>query len=138
MADLDLKHIQPDGLVNPATPYTQIVVIESGKLAFIAGQLSTNENGQTIGVGDIQAQLVQIVHNMKCALDGLGATFQNIVKMTTFMVNATDLDGFMTKRQEIFPELFPDGKYPANTLVIVEQLPNPDWLIEVEACVAIP
>ena len=74
----------------------------------------------------------QVFGNLGRVLEGAGAGFGDVVKFTTFLVRGEDLPGFSTKRREIFAGIYPDGGYPANTLVVIDRLPNTDWLLEVE------
>jgi hypothetical protein len=41
-------------------------------------------------------------------------------------------------RREIFAGIYPQGRYPGNTLVVVDQLARAEWMIEVEATAALP
>jgi enamine deaminase RidA (YjgF/YER057c/UK114 family) len=44
----------------------------------------------------------------------------------------------MSARAELFPKLFPAGAYPPNTLLVIERLVRPEFLIEVEAIARLP
>jgi enamine deaminase RidA (YjgF/YER057c/UK114 family) len=48
------------------------------------------------------------------------------------------MGAFYDKRSEIYAEIYPDGRYPTNTLVVIEQLAREEWLVEIEAIAAIP
>jgi enamine deaminase RidA (YjgF/YER057c/UK114 family) len=48
-------------------------------------------------------------------------------------VSADDIPGFMKARQDLFPELFPGGVYPPNTLLVVSRLVRPELKVEIEA-----
>lgn len=66
-----------------------------------------------------------------------GAGFEHVVKFTTYLVNSRDIEGYFETRAAIFPELFPQGVYPPNTLLIVDRLVREDLLIEIEAIAAV-
>lgn len=128
---------QPQGVCSPAEPYSQ-AVSASGRLLFIAGQVSVNAQAETVGAGDLAPQMDQVFHNLGVVLESQGASFANVVKFTTFLVRAEDLPTFSAKRREIFSRIYPDGGYPANTMVVIDQLPNTDWLLEIEAIATLP
>ena len=44
----------------------------------------------------------------------------------------------MAERAKLFPKMFPGGKYPPNTLLMVDRLVKPEFLIEVEAIARLP
>ena len=139
MADaLDRKSFMPQGLGQPGTPYSHVISVSCSRLVFVAGQLSVDDKNQTVGVGDFLSQARQVFKNLGLALAGVDATFEHVLKFTTFLVRPEDVGPFGDFRRELFPELFPSGAYPANTMVVIKQLPNPDWLIEVEAFAALP
>jgi len=56
----------------------------------------------------------------------------------TFLTHATDIEGFMQARKELFPGYFPDGVYPPNTILVVSRLVLPELLVEIEAMAVKP
>jgi len=60
------------------------------------------------------------------------------VRFQTFLTHATDVDGFMQARRELFPRYFPGGVYPPNTLLIISRLVKPELLVEIEAMAVKP
>lgn len=129
--------LSPEGIVTPAEPFSQALSVSCGRLLFIAGQLAVNEAGETVGT-DVKRQAEQVFHNLGCVLEHAGASFSNVVKFTTFLVNAEDVGPFAEKRRELFSGLFPDRDYPTNTMVVVDRLPKEEWLLEIEAIAALP
>ena len=124
------KFINPEGIAKP-TSYTHVVI--AGSTIYIAGQVSANAKGEVVGKGDLRAQAAQVYENLKICLQSAGATFEDIVKMNTYVVNfkAEDLTMIREVRKNYLSALNP----PASTLVGVQALANPDYLIEVEAVV---
>jgi 2-iminobutanoate/2-iminopropanoate deaminase len=111
-----------------------------GNLVFVGGQISADEHGRTIGVGDIETQTRNVFENIRRVLAEAGATMQDIVKFNTFYVydgppdTITDYWERMTRvRMEFFVEPAACG-----TGVRVTGLAFPDLLIEVEAIAVIP
>jgi enamine deaminase RidA (YjgF/YER057c/UK114 family) len=80
-----LEHLRPSGLHhNPA--YSHVVVASGARTIYIAGQVSTDDEGRVVGEGDLAAQTTQVMHNIGLALKAAGAGYANIVKITTFVV----------------------------------------------------
>ena len=66
-------------------------------------------------------------------LKGLGASFDDVVKFTTYLAQSHDIEKFMRARAALFPTLFANDSYPPNTLLVVDCLVKEEFLIEVEA-----
>ncbi len=128
------KFVNPPGL-KPLGMYTQVTVATGGSIAFISGQVSVDASGKVVGAGDIQAQAVQVFENLKAALGGIGATFEDVIKFTIFIVGLTQ------ERRKAVMDV--RGRYishknpPAATMVGVDKLVEPELLVEVEAVVAV-
>ena len=95
---------------------------------FVAGQVATDANGELVGIGDAGAQSEQCFKNIKAALKAAGASWDDVTKITCFMVNADDYAAYAEVRNGIFPE---NG--PASSTVFVKALVRPEMLVEVEA-----
>jgi enamine deaminase RidA (YjgF/YER057c/UK114 family) len=102
-------------------------------LYFIAGQLSVDNSGNIVGKGSFEAQFNQVFANLKAVLDGLGLTFDHIVKFSTFFVHSQDIESFMRLRKQNFQTFFKTDKYPPNTILVVDRLVKEEFLLEVEA-----
>ncbi len=127
---MTVEHINPEGLSKPGA-YTQVVRGTGTTIVSIAGQVSIDAEGNVVGKGDFAAQALQAYTNVKIALEAVGATFDQVTKMTVFIVNFSAEEHFgplIEARAKIMP-----GKKPANTLIGVQALASPDFLIEVEA-----
>lgn len=126
---MTLELINPDDLPTPEA-YTHVVVASGTRLVFVAGQEPEDERGNLVGPGDLAAQAQQVFANLGRALAAGGTRPEQVTKITIFVVNY---------RREQLPvidaaraALFGDHK-PADTLVGVEVLSRPEFLIEVEA-----
>jgi enamine deaminase RidA (YjgF/YER057c/UK114 family) len=129
MQSMTLECINPDDLPTPET-YTHVVVATGSRLVFIAGQEREDEQGNLVGHGDLAAQARQVFANVGRALAAARARPEQVTKITIFVVDY---------RREHLPAieagraaLFGDHK-PADTLVGVQALSRPEFLIEVEA-----
>jgi enamine deaminase RidA (YjgF/YER057c/UK114 family) len=69
---------------------------------------------------------------MGTVLAGLGITFDEVAKFTTYFVHSQDIEKFMRLRAELFPKIF-KGKFPPNTICVIDRLVKEDFLLEVEA-----
>jgi enamine deaminase RidA (YjgF/YER057c/UK114 family) len=132
-----VKYSNPTGLAKPLGAYSHVARVKASELLFIAGQLAVNEAGELVGKGDFRAQMRQVFDNLGRALEAEGLGFASVTKFTTFLVHSQDIEGFMAVRQELFAKLYPNGKYPPNTLLIVDRLVGEQFLIEVEAIAAV-
>jgi enamine deaminase RidA (YjgF/YER057c/UK114 family) len=133
----DIRNYNPPALAKPLGDYTHVSRVKANEFLHIAGQVSVDASGQLVGKSDFTAQMRQVFANLRAALASAGADFSNVVKFTTFLVHAQDIETFMAVRRHIFPSLFPSGTYPPNTLLIVDRLVQEQFLIEVEAVAAL-
>ena len=99
-----------------------------GNMVFVSGQVAVDEEGNSVGAGDVRAQTEQVFSNMEAALKSAGAGWDDVTKLTGFLVNAEDFPTYAAVRLERFPD---NG--PASSTVIVKALGRPELLVEVEA-----
>ncbi len=102
---------------------------------FVAGQLAVDARGNTVGVGDFEAQMRQVFANVGAALAGADLGYTDIAQMTTYLTGGELVEEFYRVRASLFTELFPAGAYPPNTLLVISRLVRPEFLIEVN-CIA--
>lgn len=127
---MERKFINPEGMHRPGT-YTPVVTVRGGKAIHVSGQVALDERGQIVGKGDLKAQTEQVYRNLGLALKGAGATFQDVVKITTFVVNYKP--EYRSLMHEVRSRHFSKESPPASTLVGVQSLATADFLVEVEA-----
>ena len=84
-------------------------------------------------MNDFNAQLDQVYANLGHILKSAGTGFDQVVKFTTYLTRTRDMSAYYEKRSGIYAEIYPDGRYPTNTLVVIEQLAREEWLVEIEA-----
>jgi enamine deaminase RidA (YjgF/YER057c/UK114 family) len=126
------KVITPKGFGPPLGMYSHGMVAAGGELIVVAGQVGTTPDGRVPG-NDIVSQTRQAFDNVRVVLQAAGAGMNDVIRLQTFLTRADDIAGFVKARQDIFPEYFPTGAYPPNTLLVVSRLVRPDLLVEVEA-----
>ena len=112
--------------VHPTKGYSHAA--KAGGTLFIAGQISQDVDGNLVGNGDLEAQVRQVFENLKNIVEEAGGTLHNIVKKTTYLTHYSYIEAYRKVRSEYFPE-----PCPPNTLLIIESLALPEYMIEVEA-----
>ena len=116
--------------------YSQVVDVEASHLVFIAGQTALDRQGKLVGKDDFAAQAEQVFRNLDVALQSVGCTPGNLVKLTVFLRNMDHLPVYRTARDRFFAATTPPAA-PAITLIEVSKLYGPDFMIEIEAVAAI-
>ncbi|MCF4141153.1 RidA family protein [Streptomyces sp. Tue 6430] len=117
----------PDG-VAAAAQYTH-VVLGTGRLVAVSGQLPLDERGRTVGEGDPRAQARQVFENLRRCLAAAGATFDDVVKLTYFVTDMAHMPAIREARAAHIP----DDRLPAASAVQVAALVRPEFLMEIEA-----
>ena len=132
-----VKLSNPPTLANPLGLYSHVSRVRCSEIVFIAGQVAVDRNGALVGADDLVGQARQVFANLSEALKSESLTFSNVIKFNTYLVGAGNIPKFMNARRELFEQLYPNGKCPPNTLVVVERLVEKEFLIEIEAVAAI-
>jgi enamine deaminase RidA (YjgF/YER057c/UK114 family) len=112
--------------IEPNEGFSQTVIVKTGsfKTLYISGQIGDGAN--------LEAQTTATFQNLEKQLINCNATFKDVVKMNTYIVNfnpQVDLPIFRKVRKQFLG----NENYPASTLVGVESLGRKEWLIEIEA-----
>jgi enamine deaminase RidA (YjgF/YER057c/UK114 family) len=117
----------PAGVYAPQAHYSQVARID--KTLYISGQLGLDENGELVGPGDAKAQARQAWRNLLAVLAHYGATPRHLAKTTTFITHWA----YRPQVGEARDEFFSEPPYPPSTLVVVQGLSEPRFLVEIEA-----
>lgn len=112
----------PPGSTQPSS-YTHLV--RAGNMLFMSGQVANNEQGELVGKNDMRAQLKQVFENIKNLLASEGADFSNVVQVTIYTVSVDEFRKASDIREE-----YTGGSPPATTLVQIDRLASPDYLVE--------
>ena len=125
------EYLKPAGLAN-SPAYSHVAVATGRRTIYISGQVSVDESGAVVGAGDLGAQTTQVMKNLGAALAAAGAGFADVVKITTYIVNYKPEDRAVVgaARSAAFAGR---ASPPASTLVGVQALAAPEWMIEIEA-----
>jgi len=122
----------PKAIAAP-TGYSHVAEVLRGRLVFIAGQIAKNAEGEVVGKNDYRAQAEQVFRNIQLALESAGATFDDVVKLTYYLRDASHLPEVRAVRDRYVNTTNP----PASTAVEVSGLASPEFLLEVEAIASV-
>lgn len=109
-----------------------------GDLIFVSGVSSRRPDNSHEGVTtdedgkvhlDVAVQTRAVIQNIQVILQAAGADLDDVVDMTTFLVNMDDFKGY----NEVYNQFFEAQNGPSRTTVAVKQLPHPNLLIEMKA-----
>src|SRR3974377_1853117 len=81
-----LEHPRPEGLL-PNPVYSHVVIASGTRTIYTAGPARVDAHGALVGAGDLAAQAAQAMRNVGLALAAAGASYSDIVKITTYVVN---------------------------------------------------
>ena len=125
--------INPPELAAPEA-YAQLSIATGSRTVYVSGQVARDAQGQPVGAGDLAAQVEQVYENLITALAGVGGSFDDIARMTCYVVDWSP---------ELMPQLIEGAMRVAGrrginpirpiTLIGVTALGEPDLLVEVEA-----
>ncbi|MGR6917991.1 RidA family protein [[Actinomadura] parvosata] len=129
--------VNPDGLPKPDV-YRQLSIATGSKLVFLAGQVARDAAGRRVGEGDLAAQVEQAYLNIGTALAGVGGSFDDVAKLTIYVVDWTP-DKMPLLGEGVARAAAKLGVDPVKpiTLLGVAALGEPDLLVEVEATAVI-
>ena len=129
---MTIERINPDTLhKNPA--FTQVAKVSAGAtLVFVGGQNGVDSDGQFVG-DDIASQSAQALRKVIAALEAAGATLNDVVKMTLFMVEGQSIQEGFGAVQPLLRQAPPSTV----TMAFVAGLGRPEALIEIEAVAAV-
>jgi enamine deaminase RidA (YjgF/YER057c/UK114 family) len=127
MADIKISNVEALG--KPLGQYSHMTRVKAAEYLFIAGMLAPGES--------FDAQCGAVFAQIESALKSAGAGWGNVVQFTTYLVHSQDIPKFMQWRLREFPRMFPDAKYPPNTLLVIDRLVQEQFLVEVQTVAAL-
>ena len=114
------------GKAQPLGKYPHVK--RAGDFLFVSGTSSRRADNTIAGVDDIRVQTRAVIENIRDILKSAHASLEDVVEVTTFLVNMKDFAGY----NEVYGEFF-EQHGPARTTVAVRELPHPQLLIEMRA-----
>jgi enamine deaminase RidA (YjgF/YER057c/UK114 family) len=127
MADIKIYNV--GALGKPVGPYSHVARAKGGETLYIAGMLAPGDT--------FEAQCAAVYGQIEKALQDAGGGWGNVVQFTTFLVHSQDIAKFYRWREKEYPRMFPDGRYPPNTLLIIDRLVQEQFLIEIQTIAVI-
>lgn len=128
-----LRHSNPAGLWS-SPRLTQMVEVQGARMIYLSGQTPADENYK-VHSSNVRDQANTVYDNIEIALKAAGATWDNVVKTTTYLTDAALIKDFREARIARFKNL---KAAPANTLLVVSRLAEPEFLIEIDVVAAVP
>lgn len=125
-------------VAEPVGLYSHAVVGPAGgTLLAVAGQLAVAAEGSQVPEA-VEEQFGQVMKSLAEILRQAGGSLQDVLNFRTYLVDPDDIERFYAARERVWPTYFPEGVYPANTLLVVQRLVRPEYKIEIEALAMIP
>lgn len=113
--------------------FYQGVIVNGGRLIYLAGQVANTPAGPVAGVGDWRRQAEQVYANIGHVLQAADASPAQVVKETTWVLDIASWRQHGTPVRRAFYQ----GDYPASTLVEIPGLARPEFLVEIEIIAAV-
>ena len=130
---LDREFLCPDDMwqrvENGELLYAPVVTVHGTDHAhvYIAGQLPREPTGEIVGKGDMGAQIRKVCENIGKGLAHAGATFDDVVRSTTYVTDIREYYRSSAVRFEYFKK-----NRPASVLIEIVRLGHPDAMVEIE------
>ncbi|MDF7811597.1 RidA family protein [Hymenobacter sp. YC55] len=122
--------------VAPAKGYSHAAQVDLGPstMLIISGQVALDAQDVVVGPGNMGKQAEQAFANLKAIVEAAGGTMRDVVKLSYFLLDVSQLPAVRTARDRYINTATP----PASTAVQVSKLFREDLLIEIEATAIIP
>jgi enamine deaminase RidA (YjgF/YER057c/UK114 family) len=103
-------------------------------MIYLSGQAPADASYK-VNSANFRDQANAVYDNIETALQAVGAGLHNVVKTTTYLTDAANLQELREVRLARYRNL---QAPPANTLLIVNRLAEPEFLVEIDVVAALP
>jgi 2-iminobutanoate/2-iminopropanoate deaminase len=125
-----MRQFNPDTIAAPVGAFSQAVEVPpNARRLYLSGQIGVDQEGKLGANAASQSQLVW--ENIKLILEDADMTLGDLVKVTAYLTDSTDLPAYGKVRTA-----FLGDNRPCSTLIYVPGLAHPDWKVEVEVVAA--
>ena len=133
MTDETITNFINPPTIAPPSGYTHVVETSGGRTVYLSGQVGFSPDGRIVGPGDTRRQAEQAFANLAAGLEAVGASFDDVVKLTIFVIDMADFGAVREVR-----DTFVNGsRPPASSAVQVAGFVF-DWIrVEIEAVAVI-
>lgn len=120
----------PDSVAPPGL-YSHISVASGSEIIALSGQTGRDASEKFVK-DDIAAQTKQAFTTIGELLKAAQVDWSAVVSFRTYVVGQANLPAYRAVRESIYADIYPDGRYPANTLLVVAALGREEALVEIE------
>lgn len=110
----------------PIVGYSRAVRV--GAHVHVSGTTATATDGSLVGIGDVGAQTIQAIANIRRALEAVGATLEDVVRTRIYVTDIKQWEAVGRAHGDAFGSV-----RPATSMVEVSALISPEMLVEIEA-----
>lgn len=122
--------IIPAGSPPPLAPYSPGV--RADNIVYVSGMLAMDQQGKTVGPGDVKAQTRAVLNAIKAVIEEAGGTMRDVTYNAIFLKDLGDYAAM----NEVYREFFPSE--PPARYCIRADLVKPDFLVEISSIAHLP
>jgi enamine deaminase RidA (YjgF/YER057c/UK114 family) len=133
---VNITRLYPE-LLHQTAGYAHVTLVDSGRLAVLAGQCPLDRDARLVGRDDVVAQVDQVVENAKAALETAGARPENVIRSVIYVVS-DDSSVLSTVWDRVTSSVIGTAFTTASTLLGVSTLGYRGQLVELDLTAALP
>ena len=126
-----IEYIHPEGQFRGNVPLS--LAVKAGHSVVVYGSPGFDKAGR-VAIGNFAAQMRQSMENVGRTLNAAGTTWERVVRVGVLLTRREDV----AEMNRIYATCFPAGRFPARTTSIVQALPQPEFLVEIECQAVLP
>jgi enamine deaminase RidA (YjgF/YER057c/UK114 family) len=131
--EFQVKYSNPPGLWT-SPRLSQMVEVQGARMIYLSGQTAADASYK-VRSSDLREQAHAVYDNIETALRSAGASLGNVIRTTTYLTGIEHIAALREVRLERCRGL---QTPPANTLLVVSRLAEPEFLIEIDVIAAMP